>query len=148
MRHETWRAGIAAWLMTLCLAGTVQANPGDEIRPGQMQSGSLLMRMALLGGSERMDAQAALACGLVGEVLAPDALLPRALELAEKISQHSPTALARSKRAIWESLDRGLYEGLRHAWDIIGVHGSSPDMREGAMAFIEKRKPRWAPYSE
>ena len=107
-----------------------------------------VMRMALLGGSERLGAAEAKQLGLVGEVLPAAELLPRAHELAAKIAQHSPAALARSKRAIWESLDRGLYEGLRHAWDIIGVHGSSPDMREGAMAFVEKRKPRWAPYSE
>jgi enoyl-CoA hydratase/carnithine racemase len=107
-----------------------------------------VLRMALLGGSERMSADQAREIGLVGEVLAAGELLPRAYELAAKIAQHSPTALARSKRAIWESLDRGLADGLRHAWDIIAVHGSCPDNREGATAFVEKRKPRWAPYSE
>ena len=33
------------------------------------------------------------------------------------------------------------------AWGIIGEHGSCPDSREGATAYLEKRKPRWAPYS-
>ena len=81
--------------------------------------------------------------GLVGEVLPQSELLPRAQELAAKIAQHSPTALARSKQAIWESLDRGLHEGLHHAWDIIGEHGEHEDMKEGAVAFVEKRKPKW-----
>jgi len=106
-----------------------------------------VLRMALLGGSERLSAAEAKEIGLVGEVLPADALLPRARELAAKIAQHSPAALARTKQAIWESLDRGLRDGLHHAWNLIGEHGDHPDMREGAVAFVEKRKPRWRGFS-
>ncbi len=107
-----------------------------------------VMRMALLGGSERMSAAEAKEIGLVGEVLPGADLMARAQDLAAKIAQHSPAALARTKRAIWESLDRGLHDGLRHAWDIIGEHGDAPDMMEGATAFMEKRKPRWPGYTD
>jgi enoyl-CoA hydratase/carnithine racemase len=107
-----------------------------------------VLRLALLGGSERMDARTALAVGLVGEVLPPERLLPRARELAGLISQHSPTALALSKRAIWESLDVGLEEALERTWKIVQDHSAHPDLAEGTRAFVEKRKPRWAPYTE
>jgi enoyl-CoA hydratase/carnithine racemase len=107
-----------------------------------------VLRMALLGGSERMSAQQALALGLVGEVLPKEQLLPRARELAAKIAEHSPAALARSKRAIWESLDGGLHDGLAHAWRIIHAHDAHPDLAEGTQAFVEKRKPRWTPHTE
>ncbi len=107
-----------------------------------------VLRMALLGGSERMDAPSALANGLVGEVLPADQLLPRARELAGLIGQHSPTALALSKRAIWESLDVGLDEALERTWQIIRAHTSHPDLEEGSVAFVEKRKPRWEPYTD
>ena len=103
-----------------------------------------VMRLALLGGSERMSAQEALRIGLVGEVLPAAQLLPRARELAAKISQHSPAALMHTKRAIWESLDVGLHQGLARAWEIIGHHGAHPDVKEGATAFVEKRKPKWS----
>ena len=106
-----------------------------------------VLRLALLGGAERMTAQQALALGLVGEVVPADRLLPRARELAAKIAQHSPTALARSKRAIWESLDRGLADAIDHAERIIQRHDGHPDMAEGSRAFLDKRKPRWAPYT-
>jgi E-phenylitaconyl-CoA hydratase len=106
-----------------------------------------VLRMALLGGSERMTAQQALALGLVGEVLPADQLLPRARELAEKIAQHSPTALARTKQAIWKSLDMGLHEGLDYTWKLIREHTESPDLEEGAKAFVEKRRPVWKPYT-
>jgi len=107
-----------------------------------------VLRMALLGGSERMTAQQALELGLVGEVLPASELMPRARELATKIAQHSPTALAESKRAIWESLDVGLEEGLEKTWQAIRKHTEHPDLVEGSTAFVEKRKPRWAPYTE
>jgi enoyl-CoA hydratase/carnithine racemase len=103
-----------------------------------------VLRLALLGGSERMNAQEALRLGLVGEVLPAAQLLPRARELAAKIAQHSPAALMRTKQAIWESLDTGLHQGLARAWEIIGHHGAHPDVKEGATAFVEKRKPRWS----
>jgi len=106
-----------------------------------------VLRMAFLGGSERMDAAEARRLGLVGEVLPADRLLPRARELAAKIAEHSPTALARTKQCIWESLDTGLDQALGDTWDAILEHAKSPDLAEGAKAFVEKRKPRWAPYT-
>ncbi|HZO09380.1 MAG TPA: enoyl-CoA hydratase/isomerase family protein [Myxococcota bacterium] len=105
-----------------------------------------VLRLALLGGSERMDAATALRIGLVGEVLPADRLLPRARELAGLIAQHSPAALAATKRAIWESLDVGLEEGLERAAKILDAHNDHPDLVEGPRAFVEKRRPRWAPY--
>ncbi len=106
-----------------------------------------VLRMALLGGSERMDARRAYELGLVGEVVPQAELMPRARELAARISEHSPTALALSKRAIWESLEVGLDEALERTWSIIREHTDHPDLREGSLAFVEKRKPRWAGYS-
>jgi enoyl-CoA hydratase/carnithine racemase len=105
-----------------------------------------VMRLALLGGSERITAQQALGLGLVGEVLPREAVMPRARELAAKIAEHSPTALARSKQSIWESLDVGLHEGLARTWETIRAHSGHPDGSEGPRAFMEKRRPRWAPY--
>ncbi len=105
------------------------------------------LRMALLGGAERMSAQQALDLGLVGEVLPADRVLPRARELASKIAEHSPTALARTKQCIWEGLDVGLDEALSRTWDAINDHTPHADLTEGATAFVEKRKPRWAPYT-
>ena len=75
-------------------------------------------------------------------------MLARARELAGKIAEHSPAALARSKQAIWESLDVGLDEALSRTWKLINEHTSHADLQEGSRAFVEKRRPRWAPYTE
>jgi enoyl-CoA hydratase/carnithine racemase len=106
-----------------------------------------VLRMSLLGGSERMSSAQALALGLVGEVVSRAELMPRARDLASKIASHSPSALARTKRAIWESLSLGLEAGLDRAWELIAEQDGDPDFKEGALAFVEKRAPRWAPYT-
>ena len=106
-----------------------------------------VLRLALLGGSERMTAQEALRLGLVGEVVPLAELMPRARTLAHKIAAHSPTALARSKQAIWQSLDKGLHAALADTWSMIRAHTHHPDQAEGTRAQVEKRAPRWAPYT-
>jgi E-phenylitaconyl-CoA hydratase len=105
-----------------------------------------VFRLALLGKHGRMTAREALEIGLVGEVVPAAELVPRARETASVIAQYSPTALARTKRAIWESLDRGLNEGLDAAHTQVERHLGHPDPVEGSKAFLEKRPPEWAPY--
>ena len=106
-----------------------------------------VLRLSLLGGSERMDAAEALRVGLVGEVLPAEEVFPRARALAEIISQHSPTALAITKQCIWESLDQGLDTALERTWEAIEAHREHPDLVEGSRAYVEKRKPNWKPYT-
>ena len=83
----------------------------------------------------------------MGEVVPQARLMERARELAGMISQHSPTALARSKQVIWQSLDRGLGDGIDQAWNAIVEHADHPDLVEGSVAYVEKRRPRWASYT-
>jgi enoyl-CoA hydratase/carnithine racemase len=105
-----------------------------------------VFRLALLAKHGRIGARDALEIGLVGEVVPSTELMPRARETAAAMAQFSPTALARTKRAIWESLDRGLDAGLDAAHVQIERHLGHPDPVEGSKAFLEKRPPRWAPY--
>jgi len=107
-----------------------------------------VFRLAFLGGSERMSAEDALRCGLIGEVVGQQDLMTRAMELAEQIARHSPAALAKSKRAIWRSKETGLTEALGHTWREIIEHRSHPDTKEGLVAMEERRSPRWATYND
>lgn len=106
-----------------------------------------VFRMVLLGSAERMSAERAKEIGLIGEIVPQAQLMDRAYELAAIIARQSPAALARTKRTIWQSLDHGLEEGLAVAWRELAVHSDHPDMVEGPKAFLEKRAPKWAPYS-
>ncbi len=106
-----------------------------------------VFRIALLGSAERMSAARAKELGLVGEVVPAAKLMGRARELAGILSRYSPTALARTKRALWKSLDHGLEDGLDVAYRELEAHADHPDMIEGPRAFFEKRKAKWGPYT-
>jgi enoyl-CoA hydratase/carnithine racemase len=106
---------------------------------------SVVMRMALMGTSERLSAERAYQVGFVTEVVPQDQLLTRAFDIAEKIGAQAPLAV----RAIKESMHRayGLEwahaEPLAHANTLRDIIHTSADTREGPRSFAEKRKPQW-----
>jgi enoyl-CoA hydratase/carnithine racemase len=106
-----------------------------------------VLKMALVGGVERMSAAEALRLGMVDEVLPADRLLDRAFALAKIIGRHSPAALARTKQAIWQAQEMSLHAGLENAYQLIVEQGKHPDFKEGGRAFLERRAPRWQSYS-
>lgn len=89
-----------------------------------------------------MDAPAALACGLVSEVL-PDqaALLARAGELARTVAGHAPITMQVTKEAL-RRLQARL--GDENIDDLIRLAYGSSDFREGMAAFLGKRAPKWS----
>jgi enoyl-CoA hydratase/carnithine racemase len=101
------------------------------------------LRMSVLGRHGRMDAAEALRISLVDEVVEPDALLDRAVELAELCATGSPAAIEASKRAVWAAVERPLGDAMQHGWEILLAHRAHPDSQEGPIAFAEKREPRW-----
>ncbi|MET0491307.1 MAG: enoyl-CoA hydratase/isomerase family protein, partial [Acidimicrobiales bacterium] len=105
-----------------------------------------VMRMALVGRHERMSAQRAYELGMISEVVdPPERLREAAQELAEKIAQNSPAAMAATKRALWGSLELGLTDACRAgAQDLVSMWGH-PDQTEGPAAFAERRDPVWQP---
>jgi enoyl-CoA hydratase/carnithine racemase len=103
-----------------------------------------VMRMALVGAHERITAQRAYELGLVSQVVdPPESLRAAAQELAEKIARNSPAALRATKKALWGALELGLTDACRAgAQHLVSVWGH-PDQKEGPLAFVEKREPRW-----
>ncbi len=107
-----------------------------------------VLRMALMGAGERLSAQRAYELGMVGEVVPADRLLARAFELAALLKVNSPSAMARTKQAIWEAAEQGLSQGLQNAWRLMMEQARHPDVAEGVNAFVEKRAPRWRPLTD
>ena len=88
-------------------------------------------------------AEEALAGGLVSEVLAPDALLPRAYEIAAEMASHtSAVSVALSRQMLWKMLGAD-HPMEAHKIDSRGIQymGASADAREGVESFLEKRDP-------
>ena len=64
-----------------------------------------VLRWALMGNEERIEAGTALRLGLVTEVVSRDRLWDRAHEIAAGIARRRPEAVQGTVRAIWEALD-------------------------------------------
>jgi crotonobetainyl-CoA hydratase len=100
-------------------------------------SAALYMAMT----ASRIDAPTALRFNLVHEVVPQDEVVPRALELAEKLAGHSQAALRNMKSRLHHAtaliLDAETGDGFQEEL------ARSPDMREGTMAFDEKRRPQY-----
>jgi enoyl-CoA hydratase/carnithine racemase len=96
-----------------------------------------VLRMVLLGNDERISAQTALRQGIVSEVVALEALWPRAHELAARIAAKPTAATQGSVRAIWESLDlprtAALRTGLKYC-QLGNPHGVPQVDRDAVMA--------------
>ncbi|MEH3035695.1 MAG: enoyl-CoA hydratase-related protein [Sphingomonas adhaesiva] len=89
------------------------------------------------------DAAEALAGGLVSEVLAPDALIPRARAIAQEIADHTaPVSIALTRQMLWRFAGAPLpFELLEVDGPLAQRLGAGPDVREGVAAFLEKRAP-------
>jgi len=102
---------------------------------------SKALEWILLGS--RVSAEEAERYGLVFEVTEPDALLPRALELASRFVQLGPRAVAQAKTSIYLAEDADLRSARRFGVEALTSLASTAEWREGVTAFLEKRPPRF-----
>jgi 2-(1,2-epoxy-1,2-dihydrophenyl)acetyl-CoA isomerase len=80
--------------------------------------------------------------GLVNEVVADDGLLPRALELGERLAQGASGAFGATKRLMAHSL--GAFESqMVLESETIAAHAVGAEGSEGISAFLEKRTPQF-----
>lgn len=97
--------------------------------------------MAFTG--EAIDAQQALACGLVSRVVSADQLLPTARALADKIAANPGAVMRMTKRLLREGEHSTLESLLELSAGYQALAHKTADHREAVMAFVEKRKPRF-----
>ncbi|HMK28360.1 MAG TPA: enoyl-CoA hydratase-related protein [Terriglobales bacterium] len=107
-----------------------------------MQVGHKIARDLLLTG-RLFDAAEAYRHGLVNEVVAPDKLMPRALELAHLLLQNSPSSVVLTKKLINGFIADQLNRQIADAVEDNARIRTTEDFREGIAAFLEKRKPHW-----
>jgi len=105
-----------------------------------------VMRMTLMGKSWRLPAERAWQLGLVDELFETrESLLEGAHTMARAMLANSPSAMRRSRAALWDAHDLTEAESVRQGWNLICDQREHPDAREGPLAFREKRAPRWLP---
>ena len=92
---------------------------------------------------EFVDAQKALELMLVNYVVEPEEVMPRAEEMARKITANAPLALAAIKEASIKGSEMGLEERVAFAQNKRDEVLATEDAQEGVRAFAEKRAPVW-----
>ena len=117
------------------------AGGGGLLRLPQRIPYAVAMELALTGDS--ISAERALELGLVNKLAEPGKALDAAIELAEKITANGPLAVAATKRIIVESRDWSSAEMWKKQAEIFIPVFASNDAKEGAIAFAEKRAPKW-----
>ena len=99
------------------------------------------MEMLLTG--EPIDAETALAWGLVNRVTAPDRLHDETLALAQKIAEASRTVVGIGKAAFYAQVDLDTAAAYAYTKEVMTMNALESDAREGIGAFFEKRVPAW-----
>ena len=125
-----------------------------EINLGIIPGGGGTQRLARLVGisqakamimlGDAITAEQALQIGLVHEVVEPDQLMPTAVQLAKKLSQKAPIALAMAKRSIQRAVGSDTDDGFEFEIHCFAHCFSTKDQKEGMKAFMEKRLPQFS----
>ena len=126
--------------LTEARIGSIPGAGGTQMLP-RIVGQSMAMHMMLT--AELIDADTALRCGLVSEVVASDMLVERAMELAALITKNAPLSVRAIKGLVVRGADMPLASGIdveRYVW---GLLRDSEDRIEGRKAFQEKRPPEY-----
>ncbi len=97
----------------------------------------------MLMTGEMIDADRALAVGLVSRVAQPDALRAETDAVVDRLLARPPHVLALGKKAFYEQLRMSLSDAYRFASATIVDNMLMDEAEEGIAAFIDKRKPKW-----
>lgn len=117
------------------------AAAGGILRLPRRMSYGLAMEMALTG--DPISAEEARAAGLVSRLVPEGEAVAASISLASRIGRNSPGAIAASKSLLRDAAGLTEREYWRAQKPFIGALLESHDAREGARAFMEKRRPRW-----
>lgn len=118
--------------------GWIPGNGGSQRLPRLVGKGRAL-EMMLTG--DPITAARALEIGLVNVICAREDLLETARQIADKILQNSPVAVAACIEAVNRGLEMPLEQGFALEAALSGLVSQSEDCREGTQSFLEKRTP-------
>jgi enoyl-CoA hydratase/carnithine racemase len=142
---------VLAQMCDLCVASSSASFAITEAKVGRgmpwavplihMIPQRIMMELLLLG--EPITAQRAYEIGFVNRVVAPDALMGAAMEMAGRIAANAPLTVRAAKELVRISTETGRSAALRSAGHLFERVYRSSDAQEGPRAFREKRAPLW-----
>jgi enoyl-CoA hydratase/carnithine racemase len=99
------------------------------------------LEMLLIG--EEIDAQTALAWGLVNRVVPPERLEEETLALARAVARAAPAVVALGKSAFYAQIERDERAAYDYTREVMTLNALFPEAREGIGAFLDKRPPNF-----
>ncbi|NMM26419.1 MAG: enoyl-CoA hydratase [Glaciimonas sp.] len=99
------------------------------------------LEMLLTG--DFIDAQTAMARGLINRVVAPEQLDAEIARLTAGILTKPAVAVAMGKQLFYQQLEMGIDAAYQLAGQTMACNMMDPAAQEGVQAFIEKRAPLW-----
>jgi len=130
----------ATFGLTEVKRGLVAGNGGTQRCIAQLPH-AIAMELLLTG--DAIDAATAARWGLVNKLVAADALLPTALDYARRIAANAPLAVQATKELALRAPELGLAGGQRMEQLVNRMLLGTSDVKEGALAFVEKRPARF-----
>ena len=103
--------------------------------------GALAMEMLL--GAQPIVSDNLASSGLFNRLVPADDVLTKATELATSIASNAPLAVQAARRVVRQSVDLDEVEALTLEADAGAVLAESEDAKEGPLAFMEKRAPKF-----
>ena len=102
-----------------------------------------LMRMILMGVSERLSAKRAHEIGLVSEVVAGPQLLEETTGIARVIASHPPRAVQATVRTLWQARELATRQAIELGGEFLNLGTSREDLAAGQEAFSSGRRTEW-----
>jgi enoyl-CoA hydratase/carnithine racemase len=97
--------------------------------------------MMLLG--DRMSAEEAVTFGLANKVVPADDFDAAVADWAGRLASKSPLLMKLGHDAMYRQQDMAIDDGLEFLRSQLSLTFTTDDLREGVMAFFEKREPKW-----
>ena len=117
--------------------GIIPGDGGTQRLPRLIGQGRA-MELILTG--DFIDAQEAFRIGLANKVVPHEALMEKAMELAQKIASRPPLAIKYAKEAVNRSQEGNSAAGFALESYLHALSCTTEDKKEGVNAFLEKRK--------
>lgn len=133
-----YAAASARFALTETRLGIIPGAGGTQTLPravGTRRAMELICTAMPFGADE------ALSWGLVNSVVASEALMDKALCVADRIAANAPLAVRQAKKSVRAGMQMDIRHGMEFAIEAYNILMATEDRSEGVRAFVERRTP-------